>query len=45
MNAIETKQRSVLTDFHWADCLTMSLTGYTLDYEKLVNNMMTQTSH
>jgi len=45
MNAIKTKQRAVLTDDYLGDCLKLSLTGYTPEYEKLVNNTMTQTSH
>jgi len=46
MNVIKTKHSAVLTDDdHLGDCLKLSLTGYTPKYEKLVNSVMTQTSH
>ena len=45
MNAIKTKQRSVLTDCHLSNCLMLSLTGYKPEYDMLVKDMVTQISH
>jgi len=45
MNVIETKQLAMLTDYHLGDYLKLCFTGYTPEYEKMVNNMTTQTSH
>ena len=45
MNPIKTKQRSGLTHCHLSNCLTLCLTRYKPEYEILVNDMMTQTSH
>ena len=45
MNAIKTKQRSVLTNCHLSNCLMLSLTGYKPEYDMLVKDMVTQISH
>ena len=39
------KQRSLLTDSHTEDSLKLALSGYTPNYERLVEDMQTQTSH
>ncbi|XP_067118586.1 general transcription factor II-I repeat domain-containing protein 2-like [Centruroides vittatus] len=41
----KTKQRSVLTDSHTEDSLLLSLSGYTPNYDFLVRDMQTQSSH
>ena len=45
VNAIKTKQRSVLTDCHLSNCLMLPLTGYKPEYDMLVKDMVTQISH
>ena len=41
----KSKQRSVLTDSHTQDSLLLSLSGYTPNYDLLVKDMQTQSSH
>lgn len=44
MNAIKTKHRSRLTDEHLTSCLRIAVSSYTVQHEKLVENMQCQTS-
>jgi len=39
------KHRSLLTDSHTEDSLKLALSAYTPNYERLVEDMQTQTSH